>query len=99
MNIAASIWDFSSIAGAFSDVYVQAPTMGVYFAAFLACFLLVLSGFASGSEIAFFSLSPNDLAELDSEKSDVDRNIQMLRDDSERTLATILITAKQFKST
>ena len=92
MNIAASIWDFSSIAGAFSDVYVQAPTMGVYFAAILACFLLVLSGFASGSEIAFFSLSPNDLAELDSEKSDVDRNIQMLRDDSERTLATILIT-------
>ena len=54
--------------------------------------LLVLSGFASGSEIAFFSLSPTDLSELDSDKSATDRNIEMLREDSERTLATILIT-------
>ena len=50
------------------------------------------SGFASGSEIAFFSLSPTDLSELDPDKSDTDRDIQMLREDSERTLATILIT-------
>ncbi|MBR6715275.1 MAG: gliding motility-associated protein GldE [Prevotella sp.] len=66
--------------------------MGVYFAAILACLLLVLSGFASGSEIAIFSLSPNDVSELDPEKISADRHIQMLREDSERTLATILIT-------
>ncbi|MBQ5981092.1 MAG: gliding motility-associated protein GldE [Prevotella sp.] len=66
--------------------------MGVYFAAILACLLLVLSGFASGSEIAIFSLSPNDVSELDPEKNPADRHIQMLREDSERTLATILIT-------
>ncbi|MBO4821437.1 MAG: gliding motility-associated protein GldE [Prevotella sp.] len=64
--------------------------MGV--AAALAVLLLFFSGFASASEIAFFSLSPNDLNELDPERNDNDRKIQCLRDDSERTLATILIT-------
>ncbi len=67
------------------------PTASVIIAALLAALLLVLSGFASGSEIAFFSLSPSDLNELDPEKSAKDRNIQRLREDSERTLATILI--------
>jgi gliding motility-associated protein GldE len=66
--------------------------MGVFIAAVLAALLLFVSGFASGSEIAFFSLSPSDLSELDEEKTGTDRNIKMLREDSERTLATILIT-------
>ncbi len=68
------------------------PTLGVAIAAVLAVLLLVLSGFASGSEIAFFSLSPTDLNELDTEHNPVDAHIEMLREDSERTLATILIT-------
>ena len=67
-------------------------TMGVFIAAVLAALLLFVSGFASGSEIAFFSLSPSDLSELDEEKTGTDRNIKLLREDSERTLATILIT-------
>lgn len=67
-------------------------TPGIIIAALLAMALLVVSGFASGSEIAFFSLSPSDLNELDTDKSTTDANIEMLRDDSERTLATILIT-------
>ena len=66
--------------------------MGVIIAAALAAILLILSGFASGSEIAFFSLSPQDLSELDPDKNPTDEKIQMLRQDSERTLATILIT-------
>ena len=65
--------------------------MGVVLAAILAAFLLLLSGFASGSEIAFFSLSPQDLDELDPDRRSDDKSIVMLRDDSERTLATILI--------
>lgn len=68
------------------------PTQGVIFAAVLACLLLFVSGFASGSEIAFFSLGPSDLAELEASRSERDRKIMMLREDSERTLATILIT-------
>ena len=35
---------------------------------------------------------PNDLNELDEEKNEADQKIQALREDSERTLATILIT-------
>ena len=50
------------------------------------------SAFASGSEIAFFSLSPSEIAEVNAGKTSSDRNIQKLREDSERTLATILIT-------
>jgi len=68
------------------------PTIGVIIAAFLAAILLLVSGFASGSEIGFFSLSPTDVAEMNPEKSLQDQNIKKLRDDSERTLAAILIT-------
>ena len=76
----------------FSEVQFLQPTTGAIISGILACILLVLSGYASGSEIAFFSLSPNDLNELDVEKYKHDRQILQLRDDSERTLATILIS-------
>ena len=66
-------------------------TTGVVVAAVLAALLLIVSGLASGSEIAIFSLSPTDVAELDGEKRSTDEMIQCLREDSERTLATILI--------
>ena len=68
------------------------PTTSILFADVLAALLLLLSAFASGSEIAFFSLSPKDLSDLDPAKSVTDKKIQLLRDDNERTLATILIT-------
>ena len=84
--------DISTISSSLSDVTFQTPTVGVIFAAVLAALLLLASGFASGSEIAFFSLSPTDLAALDGERNVRDRKIQMLRDDNQRTLATILIT-------
>ena len=76
----------------FSEVQFLNPTTGAIIAGVLACILLVFSGYASGSEIAFFSLSPNDLNELDEDKNERDRQISALRADSERTLATILIT-------
>jgi gliding motility-associated protein gldE len=84
--------DTSFFTESLSDVYLQAPTIGALIAVFLVAILLLVSGFASGSEIAFFNLSPTDLAELDESKTLRDNEIQMLRDDSERTLATILIT-------
>nr|WP_308571444.1 gliding motility-associated protein GldE [uncultured Prevotella sp.] len=61
-------------------------------AAVLTVVLLWLSGFTSASEIAFFSLSPDDLDNLDPEKNAKDKLIQSFRNDSERTLAAILIT-------
>ena len=66
-------------------------TTGTVIAVLLTAFLLLVSGFASGSEIAFFSLSPQDLEELDADKNPCDARIEQLRNDSERTLATILI--------
>ena len=69
----------------------MAPSAGAIFAIILAAILLLFSGFASGSEIAFFSLSPNDINELEESNSDKDKRILELREDSERTLATILI--------
>ena len=76
----------------FDGVTLMTPSLGAIIAGVLACLLLVVSGFASGSEIAFFSLSPSDLSELDEERTDTDIKIKQLREDSERTLATILIT-------
>ena len=76
----------------FDGVTLMTPTLGAIIAGVLACVLLLVSGFASGSEIAFFSLSPSDLSELDEERTDTDIKIKQLREDSERTLATILIT-------
>ena len=75
-----------------NEVTFLVPTTGTIVCAILACILLVFSGYASGSEIAFFSLSPNDLNDLDEDKNEADRVIADLRADSERTLATILIT-------
>ncbi|MCF0203131.1 MAG: gliding motility-associated protein GldE [Bacteroidaceae bacterium] len=54
--------------------------------------LLMLSAFASGSEIAFFSLSPTDIQTVEEGTSSNDALVRKLRRNSERTLATILIT-------
>ena len=74
----------------FNDVSFQLPTLGVLFAIFLVMLLMGASAFASGSEIAFFSLSPSDLSEISDQRTSSDKKIQALREDSERTLATIL---------
>ncbi|MBQ2210401.1 MAG: gliding motility-associated protein GldE [Prevotella sp.] len=76
----------------FNEVTLLSPSLGAIAAGIAACLLLLVSGFASGSEIAFFSLSPTDLNELDEEKTPNDAHIKQLRNESERTLATILIT-------
>ena len=73
------------------EVHLNPLGFGEIFAAVLAGLLLLVSGFASGSEIAFFSLSPTDLNELEEERHSADLQIKHLRSDSERTLATILI--------
>ncbi len=77
---------------ALSDIQFVIPTTGAVISGVLATILLFFSALASGSEIAFFSLSPNHLNELDEDRNESDRKILKLREDSERTLATILIT-------
>ncbi len=73
-----------------AEVTFTAPSLAVVLSFVLTLILLVASGMASGSEIAIFSLSPTDISQLEPEKNEADARIQKLRDDSERTLATIL---------
>ena len=84
--------DFLSIEQALSDISFNPISLGVVIAILITIVLLGLSAFASASEIAYFSLSLSDLSELSEERTEQDKAINMLRDDSERTLASILIT-------
>ena len=80
------------LADLFNGVTVSAPDAGAVIAIVLAMLLLYASGFVSASEIAFFSLTPSDLNEIEEEKHSSDTRIKSLLADSERLLATILIS-------
>ncbi len=83
---------FCQLANVFNGISVHSPTISAIIAIVLAGLLLLVSGFASASEIAFFSLSPSDLNAIDEKKHPSDEKIRKLLDDTERLLATILIT-------
>ena len=80
------------LADLFDGVTVYPPSVGAIIAISLAILLLFASGFVSASEIAFFSLSPSDLSEIEEEEHPSDKHIKALLQDSERLLATILIS-------
>ena len=80
------------LAELFDGVTVYPPSVGAIIAISLAVLLLFASGFVSASEIAFFSLSPSDLSEIEEEEHSSDKYITSLLEDSERLLATILIS-------
>ena len=73
-------------------VSIHMPTMGVWVAFGIVFILLLCSGFVSASEIAFFSLTPNDRNTIDESEHETDKKVASLLDDSERLLATILIS-------
>ena len=77
---------FPEIAITFSE-----PSMLAWVCLLCSVLLLVCSGLASASEIAFFSLTPQHLAEIAEEKRSCDTRILQLREQSDRMLATILI--------
>jgi putative hemolysin len=74
-----------------SSFEVHNPSSAAVVAIVLAALLLMVSAFASASEIAFFSLSPSDMSEIDEERLPVDRKIKFLLSDSEQLLTTVLI--------
>ncbi|MDE6717425.1 MAG: gliding motility-associated protein GldE [Muribaculaceae bacterium] len=53
---------------------------------------LFVSAFVSGSEIAFFGLTPQEIEELEESDTSADRRVVRLLSNSERLLATILIS-------
>jgi gliding motility-associated protein GldE len=76
---------------ALPEDFVTVPSPSALVALLLAAVLLLFSAFASGSEIAFFSLSRTDIEELENSKSPVDKRLLRLLSDPDRLLATILI--------
>ena len=83
---------FCRLAELFDGVTVSAPSVGELVAIGLAVLLLFASGFVSASEIAFLSLSPSDLNDIENDDHPSDKHIRSLLGDSERLLATILIS-------
>lgn len=73
------------------DVCFAKPDLSAWVALGVAVLLLFASAIISGSEVAFFSLSPRDRERLDGEESRVDAIIQKLLDCSDRLMAAILI--------
>ena len=82
--VAGLLESLSSVSFTAPDAYCIAAIAG-------AVVLLVLSAFVSGSEIAFFSLSPEETDKLDPDRSTSDERILRWQEHSERLLATILI--------
>ncbi|MEG1684654.1 MAG: DUF21 domain-containing protein, partial [Bacteroides sp.] len=80
------------LASLFDGITVTSPSFGAIIALILAVLLLFASGFISASEIAFFSLSPSDLLDIEQHNDVADTKIESLLADSERLLATILIS-------
>ena len=75
-----------------SLIFVAAFSLGTGVAIFLLLFLLFCSAVISGSEVAYFSLSPNDLEDLREEKSRSSERMLYLRSIPRELLATILIS-------
>ena len=80
------------LASLFNEITLYTPSVGATVAIVLAVLLLFASGFVSASEIAFFSLSPTDLSEINQSGKPRDKKIIRLLNESERLLATILIS-------
>lgn len=76
----------------FNGITVNPPVTSGVIAIVLAGLLLFVSGFASASEIAFFSLSSSDRSKIAERSHPADEKINKLLDNTERLLATILIT-------
>jgi gliding motility-associated protein GldE len=76
----------------FSGITVNSPSFFADIALLSAILLLFVSGFASASEIAFFSLSTSDLNNIGLRNNLSDRKIRSLLDKSDRLLAAVLVT-------
>lgn len=76
---------------ALPDNFITMPSLSAVVALIISAFLLMFSAYASGSEIAFFSLSKTEMDDLADSKSSRDKRLLELLSDPDRLLATILI--------
>jgi len=73
-------------------IYLTAPGTDTYVCLAISLIMLALSAFASSSELTYFSLSPSDIESLEDDDTQPSKNVLTLLNDTERLLATILIT-------
>jgi len=74
-----------------TGVKILPPDISVIIGIIILIFLLVLSALTSGSELAFFSLSPEDIKNIKKEKSKRASTILSLYGEPEKLLSTILV--------
>ena len=74
------------------DISFNPVTPGIIAAMLVVLLLLIGSALISGSEVAFFSLSPSDISNLESNDSRRSKRVIRTLKSPERLLATILIT-------
>lgn len=83
---------FHSLIDSFNQILFLPPFDWVdWLSVVLLLVLLFCSGFMSSSEVAFFSLSPNDIFDIKESSAPRDRKLLDLLSHSEQLLATILI--------
>lgn len=72
-------------------IVVTAPSVGAVVALVLSVLSLYASAFISASEIAFFSLTPSEVDEIDESDDPSDKRVKTLLDDSEHLQATVVL--------
>ncbi|VAW12433.1 Hemolysins and related proteins containing CBS domains [hydrothermal vent metagenome] len=73
------------------DFQVYPLTFGTLMGLFVVLLLLLFSAFISGSEVAYFSLSPNDKQKLRNSKNKISNSVLKNLENPEKLLATILV--------
>lgn len=86
----SDIWNI--IGGWFEDVYIYPFTFSTFLGIIGVIVLLMLSALISGSEVAFFSITPSDQSRIKERSEYVADYVENLRSTPQRLLATILIT-------
>lgn len=74
-----------------SEIIRESIPIGAWIALGVSALLLIVSGYMSSSEVAFFSLRPSELDQVKDHSHPSDEALFSLLSDAERLLATILI--------
>lgn len=80
------------LANFISGITAHVPSLVAEAELFIAILLLIVSGFVSASETAFFSLTSSELNVIAQRNHSSDRKISSLLEKSDRLLATIIVT-------
>ena len=83
---------YHTLTGIIGGIGLGKMSIEIILGLIIVLLLLILSGFVSGSEVAYFSLSPSDVHKIEDSNSRISRMVLQLLKVPDRLLATILIT-------